>query len=98
MRSPRRCLLAALLLLALSACVASSRTKPAPVASPTPPPGETMNPVAQPYAEVANKIIEAVLKGNDAWAKLQALCDDIGHRVPRIRAQGSQLYRFDVAT
>jgi carboxypeptidase Q len=33
------------------------------------------------YAEIANKIIESGRADNDAYLKLQELCDDIGHRL-----------------
>ncbi|MFQ5430699.1 MAG: M20/M25/M40 family metallo-hydrolase [Phycisphaerae bacterium] len=52
----------------------------------TPPPqttdaDQTGPSVADAYGEVARKIIDATLAGNDAYAKLERLCDDIGHRV-----------------
>lgn len=33
------------------------------------------------YAATARKIIDTTLAGNDAWNKLEELCDDIGHRL-----------------
>jgi len=34
-----------------------------------------------PYQDEARRIIEAVMKGNDSYLKLQELCDDIGNRL-----------------
>lgn len=34
-----------------------------------------------PYREIARKIVASTLSGNDAWKKLEQLCDDIGHRL-----------------
>ncbi|MCK6456912.1 MAG: M20/M25/M40 family metallo-hydrolase [Phycisphaerae bacterium] len=38
-------------------------------------------PIATQYAPVAQRIIDAALKRNDAYAKLSYLCDHIGHRL-----------------
>jgi len=38
-------------------------------------------PLSERYAEVAQRIIRAARSGNGAYEKLQALCDDIGHRL-----------------
>lgn len=37
--------------------------------------------VVEGYSDVAKQIIESGKKGNDAYLKLQELCDDIGHRL-----------------
>lgn len=37
--------------------------------------------LAEAYAAPAQRIIDATLAGNDAWRKLEELCDDIGHRL-----------------
>lgn len=37
--------------------------------------------LAQLYGPQAHKIITTVMAGNDAWSKLEELCDDIGHRL-----------------
>src|SRR5262245_60682203 len=37
--------------------------------------------LADAYADPARRIIEAALAGNDAWRKMEELCDDIGHRL-----------------
>lgn len=41
---------------------------------------ESRGPIASAYKDVAEKIIQATLAGNDAYEKLTELCDDIGHR------------------
>ncbi len=38
-------------------------------------------PIAEQYKGVAKRIIDATLAGNDAYRKLEELCDDIGHRL-----------------
>lgn len=38
-------------------------------------------PVSKQYDAAAKKIIDASLAGNDAWKKLEELCDGIGHRI-----------------
>jgi carboxypeptidase Q len=38
-------------------------------------------PIALRYQEAADRIIEATLKGNDAYRKMEELCDGIGHRL-----------------
>lgn len=38
-------------------------------------------PVSKHYEEQAKKIIDAALAGNDAWKKMEELCDGIGHRL-----------------
>lgn len=42
-------------------------------------------PIAATYREPADRIINSVMAGNDAYNKLTELCDDIGHRI-----QGSE--------
>jgi Zn-dependent M28 family amino/carboxypeptidase len=37
--------------------------------------------IADRYADQAQRIIAATLADNDAWLKMQELCDDIGHRL-----------------
>jgi len=37
--------------------------------------------LAAEYREPAERIIRAVRQGNDAWKKLEELCDDVGHRI-----------------
>ncbi|MCH8343389.1 MAG: M20/M25/M40 family metallo-hydrolase [Planctomycetes bacterium] len=37
--------------------------------------------IAQRYRESAERILQAALAGNDAYVKLQELCDGIGHRL-----------------
>ena len=37
--------------------------------------------IADRYAEAARKIMEAALAGNDAYSKMEELCDGIGHRL-----------------
>jgi carboxypeptidase Q len=37
--------------------------------------------ISKHYTEAATRIIDATLAGNDAWSKLEELCDDIGHRL-----------------
>lgn len=39
------------------------------------------SPLARHYRPAAERIIRATLAGNDAHAKLEELCDDIGHRI-----------------
>ncbi|HKQ46668.1 MAG TPA: M20/M25/M40 family metallo-hydrolase [Phycisphaerae bacterium] len=41
----------------------------------------TTQPVSKRYEEQAKKIIDAALAGNDAWKKMEELCDGIGHRL-----------------
>ncbi len=38
-------------------------------------------PIADEYRERANRIIDGALASDDAYKKLQFLCDDIGHRI-----------------
>lgn len=38
-------------------------------------------PIAESYQGQADRIIDAVMAGNDAWRKMEELCDDIGHRL-----------------
>jgi carboxypeptidase Q len=38
-------------------------------------------PVSKQYEDAAKKIIDAALAGNDAWKKMEELCDGIGHRI-----------------
>ena len=38
-------------------------------------------PIADHYRETAERIIDATMAGNDAYIKMQELCDDIGHRL-----------------
>ncbi len=38
-------------------------------------------PVSKQYEFAAKKIIDAALAGNDAWKKMEELCDGIGHRL-----------------
>jgi Zn-dependent M28 family amino/carboxypeptidase len=38
-------------------------------------------PIADAYRERADRIIDAALSSDDAFTKLQHLCDDIGHRI-----------------
>ena len=38
-------------------------------------------PIAAQYRDAADRIIAATMAGNDAWRKLEELCDDIGHRL-----------------
>jgi carboxypeptidase Q len=38
-------------------------------------------PVSKQYEDAAKKIINAALAGNDAWKKMEELCDSIGHRI-----------------
>jgi carboxypeptidase Q len=35
----------------------------------------------EPYREIVRKITASTMSGNDAWKKLEQLCDDIGHRL-----------------
>ena len=45
-------------------------------------PGSAESPsIAERYRESAQRIIEAALAGNEAYDKLEALCDGIGHRL-----------------
>lgn len=37
--------------------------------------------VAAPYRDAAQRIIDATMKKNDAWNKMEQLCDGIGHRL-----------------
>ncbi len=37
--------------------------------------------LSERYAEAAERIIQTTMAGNDAWMKMQELCDDIGHRL-----------------
>lgn len=37
--------------------------------------------LATRYADVANRIIDATMEKNDAWDKLEQLCDGVGHRL-----------------
>lgn len=39
------------------------------------------NSLADRYRAAADRIIQATLAGNDAWAKMEGLCDGIGHRL-----------------
>lgn len=52
------------------------------------PPARTNSPkadapgkISEHYQKAAERIINATMAGNDAWAKLEELCDDIGHRL-----------------
>jgi carboxypeptidase Q len=38
-------------------------------------------PIADRYRQAARRILDATLSGNEAYKKLEALCDDIGHRL-----------------
>ena len=38
-------------------------------------------PIADRYRDAAERIINAALEGNDAWEKMEQLCDGIGHRL-----------------
>jgi len=52
------------------------------VGSTDPTPGNsTHNSIATTYRERANRIIEATLADNDAYKKLEELCDDVGNRL-----------------
>ncbi|MCH8966485.1 MAG: M20/M25/M40 family metallo-hydrolase [Planctomycetes bacterium] len=42
---------------------------------------EPLGPIARRYEAAAERIIRATLGGNDAYAKLEELCDGIGHRL-----------------
>jgi len=37
--------------------------------------------LAQQYREVADRILNATMAGNDSYKKLEQLCDDVGHRL-----------------
>ncbi len=37
--------------------------------------------IAKRYGPQAKRIIDAVMSGNDAWDKMEQLCDGIGHRL-----------------
>ena len=41
----------------------------------------TATPIADRYRAAAERIIDATLAGNEAYNKMQELCDDIGHRL-----------------
>lgn len=45
------------------------------------PPADSNRSLSDQYRETADRIIAAALKENDAYAKLEALCDGIGHRI-----------------
>ena len=67
--------------LALFAIVRYQATSPAhPISVPTVERPDTPN-LTNEYREVADRIIAAGRKENDAYLKLQELCDDIGHRL-----------------
>lgn len=42
---------------------------------------ESSGVIAEEYRTTAQRIIDAVMKGNDAYAKMEVLCLDIGHRL-----------------
>jgi len=69
----RRTLFSSLTILISSVASAYPETEPPdkPVAP---------SPIATAYREAAERIIKATLAGNEAYAKLTELCDDIGHR------------------
>ncbi len=46
-----------------------------------PPPADAAESIAIRYRAAAQRIIDAALAENDAYNKLQQLCDDIGHRL-----------------
>ncbi|HWL92119.1 MAG TPA: M20/M25/M40 family metallo-hydrolase [Phycisphaerae bacterium] len=66
-----------LLLFAAAACLADS---PKPNRDPQNAATDKGTSVAA-YKDVANRIIDASLKKNDAWKKMEELCDGIGHRL-----------------
>ena len=37
--------------------------------------------IADQYRTAADRIMSAAMAGNDAWRKLEELCDGIGHRL-----------------
>ena len=41
----------------------------------------TQTPIADSYRQAADRIIKATLAGNEAYLKMQELCDDIGYRL-----------------
>ena len=41
----------------------------------------TATPIADHYRAAAERIIDATLAGNEAYNKMEELCDDIGHRL-----------------
>lgn len=43
--------------------------------------GRTPDAISDAYRDQAQRIITAALEGNDAWRKLEELCDGIGHRL-----------------
>ena len=49
------------------------------------------------YRSIADRIIAATLDGNDAWRKMEELCDGIGHRLSG-SAQLEQAVRWGVET
>ncbi len=69
--------------LAWTAFVAALVLVPARTAKAEPGRGDTTSPtpIADRYRQAAERIIEAAMAGNDAYQKMQELCDDIGHRL-----------------
>lgn len=51
-----------------------------------PPLADHSGQIAAQYKDVARKIVQSVMAGNDAYAKLEALCLDVGHRLSGSRA------------
>ncbi len=59
--------------------------------------GDSDGSLADQYRQVADRIIDAALKSNDAWRKMEELCDGIGHRLSG-SAQLEQAARWAVKT
>jgi carboxypeptidase Q len=68
------------LLLSLAACRGTDAPQRRPDSTPAPSGGD-VSPLVERYQPTADRIIDAVLSGNGAWGKLEALCDGIGHRL-----------------
>ena len=60
-------------LVAVSFTIARADARQAGDATPTP--------IAEHYREAAQRIINTTMAGNDAYKKMEELCDDIGHRL-----------------